>query len=87
MQSSEMLHLAILVRTDVSEELSASIIRVSRVGELGRTLTLTSNRSTLQRNTVLTIITLCHIPKDGIFHITQPSSDVYSPELHPERCK
>jgi hypothetical protein len=40
------------VRTDVSEELSASIIRVTRIGELGTTLAVTSNRSTLRRNTV-----------------------------------
>jgi hypothetical protein len=39
-----------LVRTDVSEELSASIIRVTRIGELGTTLALTSNRRTLRRN-------------------------------------
>jgi hypothetical protein len=32
-----------LVRTDVSEELSASIIRVTRIDEL-RTLAVTSNR-------------------------------------------
>jgi hypothetical protein len=35
------------VRTDVSEELSASIIRVTKIGELGTTLALTSNRQTL----------------------------------------
>jgi hypothetical protein len=32
-----------LVRTDVSEELSASIIRVTRIGELRTTLAVTSN--------------------------------------------
>jgi hypothetical protein len=31
------------VRTDISEELSASIIRVTRIGELGTTLAVTSN--------------------------------------------
>jgi hypothetical protein len=30
-----MLDLVVLVRTDVSEELSASIIRVTRIGEIG----------------------------------------------------
>jgi hypothetical protein len=35
-----------LVRTDVSEELSASIIRVTKLGEL-RMLAVTSNRRTL----------------------------------------
>jgi hypothetical protein len=39
------------VRTDVSVELSASSIRVARVGELRTTLAVTSNRSTLRRNT------------------------------------
>jgi hypothetical protein len=40
-----------IVRTDVPEELSASFIRVPRIGELGTTLALTSNRRTLRRNT------------------------------------
>jgi hypothetical protein len=31
-----------LVRTDVSEELSASLIKVTRIGELGTTLPVTS---------------------------------------------
>jgi hypothetical protein len=42
-----MLRRVALVRTDVSEELSASFIRVTRVGELGTTLAVTSNRRTL----------------------------------------
>jgi hypothetical protein len=42
-----MLRLAALVRTDVSEEGSVSIIRVTRIGELGTTLAVTSNRRTL----------------------------------------
>jgi hypothetical protein len=36
-----------LVRIDVSEELSAIIMRVTRLGELGKTLDVTSNRRTL----------------------------------------
>jgi hypothetical protein len=44
-----MLRRVAFVRTYVSEELSASIIRVARIGELG-TLAATSNWRTLQRN-------------------------------------
>jgi hypothetical protein len=33
-----------LVRIDVSEELSTSIVRVTRIGELGTTLAVTRNR-------------------------------------------
>jgi hypothetical protein len=51
MASSGMLRLVALVRTDVSEELSASFIRVTGIGELGTTLAVTSNRRTLRRNT------------------------------------
>jgi hypothetical protein len=39
--------LLVLVRTDVSEELSTSIIRVARFGELGTTLAVSINRRTL----------------------------------------
>jgi hypothetical protein len=51
MRSSGMLCHAALVRTDVSEKHSASIIWVTRIGEPG-TLAVTSNRCTLLRNTV-----------------------------------
>jgi hypothetical protein len=48
MASSRMLRLLALVRTDVSEELSASIISVTRIGELRTTLAVTSYRRTLR---------------------------------------
>jgi hypothetical protein len=47
MESSGMLRRMALVRTDVSEELGASFIRVTRIGELGTTLAVTSNRRRL----------------------------------------
>jgi hypothetical protein len=47
MASSGMLRRVALVRTDVSEELSSSIIKVTRISELGTTLAVTRNRSTL----------------------------------------
>jgi hypothetical protein len=46
MPSSGMLGRVALLRADVSEERSASIIRVTRTGELG-TLAVTSNRRML----------------------------------------
>jgi hypothetical protein len=45
-----MLRRMALVTTDVSEELSASFIRVTRICELGIRLAVTSNRRTLRRN-------------------------------------
>jgi hypothetical protein len=39
-----MLRCVVHVRTDVSEELSASFIRVIRISELGTTLAVASNR-------------------------------------------
>jgi hypothetical protein len=59
MVSSGMLRSVALVRTDVSDELSASFIRVTRIGKL-ETLAVTSNRRTLRRNTLYS----CH-PDDG----------------------
>jgi hypothetical protein len=47
MASSWILRCVPLLRADLSEEFSASIIRVTRIGEIGTTLAVTSNRRTL----------------------------------------
>jgi hypothetical protein len=72
-----MLRRVVLVRTDVSGELSASFIRVTKIGELGTTLAVTSIVSpifvTLMKEalsssdtSVLTRATRRHIPEDTI---------------------
>jgi hypothetical protein len=61
MASSGMLHSVALVRTDVSEELRASIIRVTRIGELGTTLAISARRLLVTANDVpssLILVTL-----------------------------
>jgi hypothetical protein len=65
-----MLRSVALVRTDVSEELSTSIISMTRIGELGTTFAVTSNRCTLRRNTYTntnTRATRHNIRENGIF--------------------
>jgi hypothetical protein len=49
MASSGMLRRVTLVITDVSEELSASFIRVTRIGEPGKTLAVTNNRRSAKK--------------------------------------
>jgi hypothetical protein len=48
-----MLRRVALVRTDVSEEPSASFIRVTRIGELGTTLAVTVTASVVPTSTIL----------------------------------
>jgi hypothetical protein len=81
MMSSGMLRRVTLVRTDVSEELSASFIRVTRIGELGVTLavpsvvpsspilvTLMKEALSSSETSVLTGATRRNIPEDTILH-------------------
>jgi hypothetical protein len=49
MASSRKLRRVDLVKTDVSEELSPSFIMATRIGELGTTLAVTSNRRSVRR--------------------------------------
>jgi hypothetical protein len=53
MASSGILRRVALVRTDVSEERSASIIRVTRIGELGTTLAVTSSDARYEETLLL----------------------------------
>jgi hypothetical protein len=62
MPSSGILRLVALVRTGVSEEISASIIRVTRISELATTLAVTSNLRTLRRNTKHLLVTTNIVP-------------------------
>jgi hypothetical protein len=66
MASSGMLRRVALVRADVSEELSASSIRVTRIDELETTLAVTNNRLTLRRNTKLLLVTAIVDPSSPI---------------------
>jgi hypothetical protein len=71
MPSSVMLRRVALVRSDNSEEFSASIIKMTLTGQLG-TLAVTSNRRTLMEalssseTSVLTRTIRRNIPEDGI---------------------
>jgi hypothetical protein len=49
MPSSGILRHVPLVRTEVSEERSASIIKVTKIGEIGTKIAVSSNRRTLRR--------------------------------------
>jgi hypothetical protein len=73
MPSSCKLRRVDLVRTDVSEERSASITRATRIGELGIALATTSNRHKLRRNTFRSlrrlIITANVVPSSPILVI------------------
>jgi hypothetical protein len=77
MLSSVMLRSVAPVRTDVSEERIASIIKVIRIDELGTTLAVTSSPILVtlmmeairsSETSVLTRVKRRNIPDDGILH-------------------
>jgi hypothetical protein len=93
MMSSGKLHRVALVKNDVSEELSASFIKLTRIGELGTTLAVTTNRRTLMKEalsssetSVLTRATRRNIPDDTILYLISASETLQVPpveELQP----
>jgi hypothetical protein len=60
-----MLHRVALVRSNVSEERSASIVSMTRIGELGTTLAVSNDRPTLRNNTKL-LVTVNFLPNSPI---------------------
>jgi hypothetical protein len=68
MASSGTLRRVALVRTYVSEELSSNFTRITRIGELGTTLALTSNRLTLVflRSVRRLLVTASDLPSSHI---------------------
>jgi hypothetical protein len=66
MSYSGMLHHVALVRTDVSEELSAPFIRVTRIGELGTTLAVTSNTNVFLPRVCQLVVTASIVPSSPI---------------------
>jgi hypothetical protein len=68
-------------KNDVSEELSASFIGVTRIGELGTTLALTSNRRTLGISSQLIrlLVTASLVPNSPIL-VTLMKVELHSSE-------
>jgi hypothetical protein len=60
-----------LVRTDVSEEISTSIIRVTRIGELGSTLAVSRNRRTLHLHSMRQLLGTANVDPSSPILVTQ----------------
>jgi hypothetical protein len=66
MPSSGKLRRVAVVTTDVSEERTVSFIRVIRIGELGSTLALASNRCTVFLRSVRRLLVTANVPSSPI---------------------
>jgi hypothetical protein len=64
-----MLRRVALVRTGVSEKLRASIIIVTRIGELRTTLALTSYRCTLRSESIIVTLRLEALRSSETYHL------------------
>jgi hypothetical protein len=80
MASSGTLRLVALVRTEVSEELTAFFIRVTRIGEIRTTLAVSSNRRTLRRIVRRLLVTASLVPSSPIL-VTQMNVALSSSEM------
>jgi hypothetical protein len=79
MPSSDELRRMVLVRTYVSEERNASLIRVTRIGDLGTTSAVSNNRRTQRRNIS------CHPDGVGDTFLRNVDSNKSHTAEHPRR--
>jgi hypothetical protein len=83
-----MLRLVTLVRTDDSEEPSASIIRVTRIDELGTTLAVTSNGAIIFLGSVSRLLITANVVPISPILVTlmierlHPSKSLFLQEPH-----
>jgi hypothetical protein len=80
MPSSWMLRRVALVRTGISGERVASIIRVKRTGELGTTLAVTSKRSTVFLLSVLRLLVTANVVPSSPILVTLIMGEIRSSE-------
>jgi hypothetical protein len=68
-------------RTDILEELRVSIIKVTRIGELGTTLAVTSIRSTLRKNFVRRLLVTANVFPSAPILVTLMMEELRSSEM------